>query len=103
MTDLLHDIPYIRDGKTAAFCPLVEPAEVYDETEFITPWLGDGETGCGPRGVHGLCQPSAFDCGKLVADELSVRGGQTDRRTVRWFAKCFNLEGFDVLLSDNIL
>ena len=55
MADLLHDIPYIWDGKTAALRLLVEPTEMDDETEFITPWLGDGETGCGPGGVHGFC------------------------------------------------
>jgi hypothetical protein len=55
MTDLLHDISYIRNGETAAFGTLVEPTEIDDETEFVTPWLGDGETGCGPRGVHGFC------------------------------------------------
>jgi hypothetical protein len=102
MTDLLHYISYIRDGKTTAFCSLVEAAEVDDETEFITPWLGDGETRCGPGGVHGFCQPSAFDCGELIADKLAVRGRQTDWRTVRWFAKRFNLERFNILLSDNI-
>ena len=103
MTDLLHYISYIRDGKTTAFCSLVEAAEFDDETEFITPWLGDGETGCCPGGVHGFCQPSAFDCGELIADKLAVRGREADRRTVRWFAECFNLKGFDILCSDNIV
>jgi hypothetical protein len=52
--------------------------------------------------VHGFCQTSAFDCGELIADKLAVRGRQTDWGTVSWFAKRFNLERFNILLSDNI-
>ncbi len=102
MANLLHDIPYIWDGETTLLRPLIKPAEVDDKAEFIAPRFGDGKAGRGPRSMHGFCLPSSFNCGEIVADELSVRGREADRWAVSRFPECFNFEGFDVLFSNNI-
>jgi hypothetical protein len=74
MANLLYHIPNVWNGKATSLRALIEPAEIDDEAEFITPRLGNGKARGSPRRMHRFGQASLFNSRKFFPDELTMGG-----------------------------
>lgn len=53
--------------------------------------------------MHGFGEPGVLDCLKFVANELSMRGRQTDGGSVCWLTKGFYHKRFYVFVAGDVI